>query len=298
MVEHSTQALLPPELERVIFELAAYTRPLSIPRLMLVAWRVKAWVEPLLYRVLLLTDPKTWYASRAGLHGASQYPYQDDHAFSQIFAIPPSVLQTSVQHLCLLQIDQELAHFLLSNCLSVHDLWLLTNLGTSLDLVGALRLKRLHYHITDIFQNNTVDFTHSLFLQITHLEIFDSPRDLPDGSWSNLALIPNLTHLAFNDDGFLPLLPSVLRACASLRVLALVMPSSSPVRVQISDELTQDMRFVWMACDEYIRDWHQGALTGEDYWARAEAFIDRRRRGDLTDPLQYWIERDASQRLP
>jgi hypothetical protein len=35
--------LLPVELEKEIFQMAAYSRPLSIPRLMLVAHRVKIW---------------------------------------------------------------------------------------------------------------------------------------------------------------------------------------------------------------------------------------------------------------
>ncbi|KAJ7914160.1 hypothetical protein B0H13DRAFT_1873233 [Mycena leptocephala] len=43
-----------PELERHIFELFALSRPASIPNLMLVAWRVKHWVEPLLYHTLVI----------------------------------------------------------------------------------------------------------------------------------------------------------------------------------------------------------------------------------------------------
>ncbi|KAJ7832485.1 hypothetical protein B0H13DRAFT_2370920 [Mycena leptocephala] len=38
------------DLERQIFETAALSRPVSIPNMMRVAWRVK--VEPLLYRTL------------------------------------------------------------------------------------------------------------------------------------------------------------------------------------------------------------------------------------------------------
>ncbi|KAF7317625.1 hypothetical protein MKEN_00849900 [Mycena kentingensis (nom. inval.)] len=43
---------LPRELERAIFELAALRRPRSIPVLMLVAWRVKEWLDPVLFRSL------------------------------------------------------------------------------------------------------------------------------------------------------------------------------------------------------------------------------------------------------
>jgi hypothetical protein len=35
--------ILPLELERLIFELSALSWPLSVPNLMLVAWRVKQW---------------------------------------------------------------------------------------------------------------------------------------------------------------------------------------------------------------------------------------------------------------
>ncbi|KAJ7762894.1 hypothetical protein B0H16DRAFT_1528085 [Mycena metata] len=44
----------PPELERLVFEMAAHARPPTIPTFMRVARRVKIWVEPLLYRTLHL----------------------------------------------------------------------------------------------------------------------------------------------------------------------------------------------------------------------------------------------------
>ncbi|KAJ7622113.1 hypothetical protein FB45DRAFT_927012 [Roridomyces roridus] len=259
---------------------------------MLVAWRVKAWVEPLRYRVLLFSE------GRPGLHSAWKYPHQDDDAFSHTFSIPPAVLRASVRHLCIHHSDKELAKFLLPNCLSVYDLWASTH--AALDLVGALRLRRLHCALKAVFDSTPVDFTHSLFIGLTHLEIFDYAEELPGAIWSNVALIPNLTHLAFNDDGFLPYFPMLLRTCASLRVLALVEPTpiQYPPSAEIPDELAPDTRFVWMACTEYIKDWHQGALTGKDYWLRAEAFIDRRRRGEVRSPLQYWFEEDSSEGLP
>ncbi|KAF8212858.1 hypothetical protein K438DRAFT_1805181, partial [Mycena galopus ATCC 62051] len=49
---------LPSELECIIFEIAALLRPQTIPSLMLIAQRVKHWVEPLLYRVLILSTNK------------------------------------------------------------------------------------------------------------------------------------------------------------------------------------------------------------------------------------------------
>ncbi|KAJ7121829.1 hypothetical protein C8R43DRAFT_1136349 [Mycena crocata] len=46
--------VLPVELEREIFEIAAHSRPRSVPTLVLVASRVKVWVEPFLYRTIFL----------------------------------------------------------------------------------------------------------------------------------------------------------------------------------------------------------------------------------------------------
>ncbi|KAJ7213780.1 hypothetical protein C8J57DRAFT_288477 [Mycena rebaudengoi] len=47
----------PPELEREIFEMAAIDIPQSMPQLVRVARRVCVWIEPLLYRTLIVTAP-------------------------------------------------------------------------------------------------------------------------------------------------------------------------------------------------------------------------------------------------
>ncbi|KAF7333276.1 hypothetical protein MSAN_02422100 [Mycena sanguinolenta] len=62
---------LPPELEYRIFEIAALARPTGIPRLMLVARRVKYWIEPLLYRVVLFHSPSDEH-SELGLPAFTQ----------------------------------------------------------------------------------------------------------------------------------------------------------------------------------------------------------------------------------
>ncbi|KAJ7061751.1 hypothetical protein C8F01DRAFT_1252528 [Mycena amicta] len=49
--------ILPFEIEGIIFETAAFSRPKQVPTLMLVAWRVHQWVEPLLYRTLSIRIP-------------------------------------------------------------------------------------------------------------------------------------------------------------------------------------------------------------------------------------------------
>ncbi|KAJ7883939.1 hypothetical protein B0H14DRAFT_3857247 [Mycena olivaceomarginata] len=59
------------ELERYILELAASSRPVSIPKLMLVSWHVKEWVEPLLYHTLAISDYQKKPIDGYALDGAS-----------------------------------------------------------------------------------------------------------------------------------------------------------------------------------------------------------------------------------
>ncbi|KAJ6564485.1 hypothetical protein B0H19DRAFT_79022 [Mycena capillaripes] len=47
----------PEDLEREIFEISAHSQPVFILTLMLVARRVKIWLEPLLYRTIVLDHP-------------------------------------------------------------------------------------------------------------------------------------------------------------------------------------------------------------------------------------------------
>ncbi|KAJ7818737.1 hypothetical protein B0H13DRAFT_2313689 [Mycena leptocephala] len=49
-----TVPTLPRELEKIIFEMAALKHPLSMPSMVRVAQRVKIWIEPQLYKVLMI----------------------------------------------------------------------------------------------------------------------------------------------------------------------------------------------------------------------------------------------------
>lgn len=42
-----------------------------------------------------------------------------------------------------------------------------------------------------------------------------------------------------------------------------------------------DSRLVAMAFIDYTEDWEIGARGGDDYWVRAEAFVARKRRGEI-----------------
>ncbi|KAJ7636192.1 hypothetical protein FB45DRAFT_1055682 [Roridomyces roridus] len=130
---------LPLELEKEIFEIAAHRLPATIPAMLLTARRVKIWVEPIFFRVVLLAGLR----GRFGLGRRKTYPLTDNSNFSRIVSTPPAVLRDSVHHLHLDQVPKRVAELLLSSCQNVHDLWLLLEDYTCvLELVSSLTLPR------------------------------------------------------------------------------------------------------------------------------------------------------------
>jgi hypothetical protein len=147
-------------------------------------------------------------------------------------------------------------------------------------------LKRLYCGLYDPLTSNQIDFTHRLFSRLTHLEVIDSRPEMNLETWSGLALIPNLTHLAFNGLYFLSWAPFLLDRCPSLRLLVSLCAELDEAAARIAAyedaaELLRDLRFVVMDCGEFELDWQTGAHTSEDYWVRAEAFANRRRSGEI-----------------
>ncbi|KAJ7913071.1 hypothetical protein B0H13DRAFT_1874237 [Mycena leptocephala] len=107
------------------------------------------------------------------------------------------------------------------------------------------------------------------------------PSQNPD--WSGLALLPCLTHLAF--DGLGPLAPylQILQTCASLRMLIVLLSSPSQLGADFGGHtaLISDPRFVI------------GIQTKVDFWMYTADFIAQRRSGEV-NRLQYFLSEDPS----
>ncbi|KAJ6574341.1 hypothetical protein B0H19DRAFT_1371445 [Mycena capillaripes] len=290
MDESQLPSFLPIELECAIFEIAAHSRPSSIPTLMLVAWRVKIWVEPLLYRTITIC-----YRDLQQLEGHPVFPM---NRILQPMPFPRPL----VHHLFLSRMPIEDAMVLLAGCRNIDNLWINdTGMGKLFLFVADLPLTHLYCNVEDLFgPERPIDFNHRIFSRITHLEIFDSSllHSLNPDSWVALDCIPHLTHLAFNDDAIVGIWPTLLRTCKSLRVLVVLDPESLSDLAEHEDEreLAKDCRFVVMACSFETKDWIMGAHTGIDYWSRAEDFIAKRRSGQINS-LQYTLEGDESRYL-
>ncbi|KAJ7880792.1 hypothetical protein B0H14DRAFT_2706667 [Mycena olivaceomarginata] len=274
MLDPENEPRLPAELEQVIFETTAHIGPLSIPTLMLIAWRVKKWVEPLLYQTIVVSDSGA-DADAKNLEGHRK-PFRCRTIY-RVVQQSKSFPGNSVRDLFLSwePTQEAVPKALLTACRSVENLWLSTAGPTTLfHLVEDLPLKCLYCDLRYLFGvQRQIDFSHRLFTKITHLE---------------LAHIPHLTHLSFSHEysvaGFL----TILRTCTLLRVL-IVRESSDWICTII-----RDPRFVKLGRRERELDWRRGAHGGRDYWTRAEECVAvRRRRVGEADAFQYAFEEDG-----
>ncbi|KAJ7821870.1 hypothetical protein B0H14DRAFT_3732947 [Mycena olivaceomarginata] len=267
--------IFPPELERKIIELAAHDHPICMPTLMLVGWRVKEWVQPLLYQTL-------FFGSSYRLKGHLAPRAETFASLIQSSTKPPSFFHQTVRNMFISDYDSlPAADLILSTC----------------SALSGLALKRLYCNLEDLFgSQEKIDFTHGLFVRLTHLDLFYLGTILPS-TLSGLALIPHLSHLSFQDDDYRshPSAPlTLLQTCSALRVLvSLISRKGDHERVDDTNILAYP-RFVRMARPHYAADWQIGMHTGDDYWVRAEVFIARRISGDI-DSLQNIIPRDTSQ---
>ncbi|KAF7372797.1 hypothetical protein MSAN_00485500 [Mycena sanguinolenta] len=263
---------LPPELETRIFQMAALSRPTCIPSLMLVARRVKFWVEPLLYHVVFLSSA-VMDEARLPSFTADSIPYD---CFRH------------VRHLLIDQTSSNQTEF---------EKWLLactgaTNLFAQFDctpeilplLSGFINIRYLTVDVRALL-GTTVPLP--LFLTVTHLELLNYTHKSVDRASENISLIPHLTHLALNSRLQLSSRWSHATLCANTQLQCIVF--LSPVISLEGSPLLDDSRFVCI--DErinYHSDWLHGAIFGEDYWSLADAFLTARRAGEI-DRSRYRI---------
>ncbi|KAJ7121819.1 hypothetical protein C8R43DRAFT_1112098 [Mycena crocata] len=286
VVAYTGEPVLPVELEREIFEIAARSRPGSIPTLVLVASRVKFWVEPFLYRTIILDE----YTQLV-----EGYPALSCRSFPRVAqGKPSSLFRDSVRHLLLSVVVEGIdVHCFLTTCSQIENLFLMGHhrLPIYLPAIAALPLKRLHCNLDDLFPSySQISFTHQLFSHLTHLWHLSHVGD--PAIWPGLALLPHLTHLAFNSEDFIPLFLTFLDTCKSLRVLVhLQFSGADPPHIEV--QLAEDTRFLSMDFGDIIDDWQIGAHTGIDFWSRAEDFVVLRKSGQIPEARQYRLGHDA-----
>ncbi|KAF8173170.1 hypothetical protein K438DRAFT_1940237 [Mycena galopus ATCC 62051] len=260
-IEDQTLVALPPELERVIFELVAWNFPETITTLILVAKRVCIWIESELYRVLLITGPGS-----------------TDRLMRMMDSKPPIFLQKHVQHLALSSaISRADVTRVLSTCTNICDLTLWTG-STYPELLADLRnltnLQHLSVNLFELFRENRQFQLPRVgelpFAHLTHLDVFSI---MPEELWPFFGMLPRLTHLSFSDNYHPELVQTVLDTCAALELVVAVWTHDSdtdPDDVVHDASEISDPRFCIISCRGYESDWEEGAWGGIDFWYRAE----------------------------
>ncbi|KAJ6452920.1 hypothetical protein C8R45DRAFT_1193285 [Mycena sanguinolenta] len=283
---HIYDPFLPPELEHAVFELAALTHPKIMPILMLVAHRVKTWVEPLLYRVVVVMsvlpfgEPVSYPVLSAGL------------LLDIIRTKPPEFLQNFVQHLFLnTRIKRNELSAVFTACSHVTNLLDYSYGSPRNPTFGQLpHLRRLTLALEDFLACYTMEHIHSTLGRITHLELFNT--------WDNrnlarltrcLRLVPALTHIALRSVAHDVPLQTALCAARNIHcIVFLEVPVGDRVKL-VTNELALDPRFVcfdWGGA--FLEDWPYGMGTGEHCWAFAETFIAARQAGRV-DRSRYTV---------
>ncbi|KAJ7785184.1 hypothetical protein DFH07DRAFT_948263 [Mycena maculata] len=168
--------------------------------------------------------------------------------------------------------------------LAFHDV---SDAAEVLPLLGTLPLRRLSAHVS-MFFNGPPDFPHPLFSQLTHLNL-NGWSGTSWSSWAGLVLIPHLTHLSLHDRSHQTYIDSpdsacrgALAHCAKLEVLVIIWWSGLIVKIPAPEyKALTDPQFVMLMVrdGEGLRDWVTGARGGADFWARAEAHVEKRRLG-------------------
>ncbi|KAJ7718446.1 hypothetical protein B0H16DRAFT_1475584 [Mycena metata] len=278
---------LPPELERLTFEMAASTLG-SIFYLILVASRVKEWVEPLLYRVIASGNhapgrPIAPLAAVVATFGSKPFAFWSTNVKSFFLYHDPAT-----DHLnddALLRIIAACtglvrlrAHYARPHRPNFRPLSVLGNFHA---------LRYLTTEITTLFGDaTTIDFTHPVFRNLTHLELIDalSSFDTAHQICTGLTDIPNLTHIAFMTEMLGKALQPLLHLFTHLRAIVALGTRDE----DLFTELTTEDRFVWIGQHDFANDWLSGADTGEDHWTLADEFIAARRAGKV-DRSRFYI---------
>ncbi|KAJ7138876.1 hypothetical protein C8R46DRAFT_604606 [Mycena filopes] len=290
----SLDPTLPLDLERQIFELCAESRPVLIPKLMLVAWRVKEWVEPLLYRTIALhgsldIDGYPIFTAQRLLHAMYQNSALFGNSVRNLYLYQPRGLSSA--NPSILRI--------LSYCSGVTNLTLGARFGhyeapadrRCIEIIAKMPLTRLHSDSRTLLR--LLEPNNPLFTTLTHLGLSQASVLLePEALCARLAQLPSLTHLAVDHRGMLQACcPALLQMCAALRVLVFFMPPMVPHHESVTRHfraLAQDPRFLVMHSSWHVEDWHIGVRENLDFWARAEDFIARRRTGEIDRVLSIY----------
>ncbi|KAJ7303525.1 hypothetical protein DFH08DRAFT_55259, partial [Mycena albidolilacea] len=286
----------PPELEREIFEIAAYFHPGTIPSLVLVSRRVYEWIDGITYSAVTPTGAQRSCSVRHLLRAI-----QSDSK-------PASFFHRHVRHVFVNTLLIDGSEFsdiqqILSTCSGVQNLMIHNGHKHPESIIpGIAALKPRRLSIDWLFILRDMDPRQPMFTLLTHFYMFDFllVSGGPQLQASFVAQLPVLTHFAavfeISAGGdFSARARDILAACKSLRVFVFRTQRRIDMRRVLPMEAlpsTDDVRFVYMDLPypDVERGWIAQTRGGTDFWARADAFVVKKRRGEIRPASRCFIE--------
>lgn len=115
---------------------------------------------------------------------------------------------------------------------------------------------------------------------MTHIELLGPAVEVP--MKAALVALPQLTHLAFSSEYFLPTCVEVLEAHKTLYVVVYFCSYITMEERKVHfPKLARDMRFPVVGRRSFVEDWYIAMDRGMYHWDRAETFIAKRRTGEI-----------------
>ncbi|KAK6988845.1 hypothetical protein R3P38DRAFT_2804037 [Favolaschia claudopus] len=292
---------LPPELERIVFELAARAAtPTQVYFLLFVAARVKIWVEPYLYRVLYIAKPiavpqqhrhpfpiaRIMPHQRRNRHGFTPVPLEVLRRLVEThhFAACKTVEHAFFDNVFRLEGSDIISEFF-SLCPNIVSLSLP---GSPLAFLGETfpASDNLHHLSANLLtllplKKQRINFKHPIFRNLTHLEVLgDTIPFVPTPPYQNIYRIPRLTHIAFQSSVLANMLSAQITKMAQLECIVVLHLDDRTHK--IASDLETDERFVIVEQASNTVDlWIDAVTHPSGYWGRAEAFIAAKRAGKI-----------------
>ncbi|KAF7304421.1 hypothetical protein HMN09_00844200 [Mycena chlorophos] len=252
---------LPRELERLIFEWAAWGDYKTTLKLLVVARRVHFWIEKFLHRVLVLEH--TSYAAPP-----TRTPSLENSKYAQWLECVACIAR---EDLCQLKT-------ILASCKNITDLalWGGCNLGHPLAVLQPLEnLRRLSVDGA-VFEDVLSPADLAALQRLTHLQIFGlCPPELV----GTLRRLPRVRYLSLLlCQGFSTGFVGRVLEASRLKLLVYLQPGGQTRALEDVEARIADHRFVVITGHDFREDWIVGAWGGRDYWVLAEEIVQARIR--------------------
>ncbi|KAJ6449823.1 hypothetical protein C8R47DRAFT_1171442, partial [Mycena vitilis] len=153
--------------------------------------------------------------------------------------------------------------------------------------LDKMRLRKLDLPVSDFGTRQWTPsiLTRPMFLSITHLSLdIHGFHPIHWREWAQLAALPALTHMAFWEESSYDndILPHLIAECSRLAT-AIALFSEKTLGAEFAHSLliTDPRMVVMVVATDVMGDWKIGAMGGDDFWVRADAFVDSKRRGEI-----------------